>query len=190
MDNKFQYIITGIQEIRNICLFSCTSAQFVFLILFYLGNGHTISLDIWFFPFLRIVSKLGVSYSTEILGCSVSSRESAFLFRNASAWLKLCLPSTQFKEASPSRMAVSDKHMASYMLDKELSTSSWGSRFDLVWFISIFIWEKEREQGWGVETEGERENIQQTPYPARSLEWDSFLQPWDHDLSWNQESVT
>lgn len=49
-------------------LFFCSSAQFFFLILFYLGGGHTISFDSWLFPFLRIISELGGRFRTEIVG--------------------------------------------------------------------------------------------------------------------------
>lgn len=50
---------------RNIPLFFYMSAQFLFLILFYLGAEHTISLDSWFFPFLRINSKSVGKHRTE-----------------------------------------------------------------------------------------------------------------------------
>ena len=35
-----------------------------------------------------------------------------------------------------------------------------------------------------------RENPKQVPSPVQSLMWGSVSGPWDHDLSWNQESDT
>ena len=34
----------------------------------------------------------------------------------------------------------------------------------------------------------EKKNFKQTPFPAWSLKQGSTSQPWDHDLSWNQET--
>jgi len=45
--------------------------------------------------------------------------------------------------------------------------------------------ERDREQG-----EGQRENLKQTPSWEQSPTRDLISSPWDHDLSWNQESDT
>ena len=44
------------------------------------------------------------------------------------------------------------------------------------------------EPGRGAEIEKARENLKQVPRPAQSPTQDSIPQPWDHDLSQNQES--
>ena len=45
-----------------------------------------------------------------------------------------------------------------------------------------------RGGGGGGVVVGEGENSKQTPHWAQSPTWGLISQPWDHDLSWNQES--
>ena len=57
-------------------------------------------------------------------------------------------------------------------------------------FIYFYLRERERERehASGGGTEGKRENLKQAPHSALSPAPDSIPQPWDHDLSQNQES--
>ena len=65
--------------------------------------------------------------------------------------------------------------------------NSWtsGSLYDSVQFLFLFIWECEcaREREW----QRERENLKWTPNRVGSPTWALISQPWDQDLSWNQE---
>ena len=57
-------------------------------------------------------------------------------------------------------------------------------------FYDLFIVfrESEREsESTSLRGRGERENLKQTPCWVQSQTWDLIPQPWDDDLSWNQE---
>ena len=54
--------------------------------------------------------------------------------------------------------------------------------------VLYFLRQKERVRVSREEGEGERENLKQALYPAQNLTQGSIAQPWDPDLSRNQES--
>ena len=56
-------------------------------------------------------------------------------------------------------------------------------------FIYFFILKREREHVWE-QGEGQSENLKQTPHWVRRPTQGLISQPWDHDLSQNQESDT
>ena len=59
------------------------------------------------------------------------------------------------------------------------------SRF--YWLLFFLI--RERERASGREGRGrDRENPKQTPHSVQRPRWGLIPQPWNHDLSWNQES--
>ena len=58
----------------------------------------------------------------------------------------------------------------------------------MVCFCFCFFFERERKNEQGAGAEEERENPKQAPYSGQSLMWGLISQPWDHDLSQNQES--
>lgn len=68
-----------------------------------------------------------------------------------------------------------------------LHTTVWLHKF--IVFVSVFfkIWEQAHARIGGGAV-GEGENLKQTLHWACYLMQDSIPQPWDHDLSQNQES--
>ena len=56
-------------------------------------------------------------------------------------------------------------------------------------YLKITYFERERTHEQGRERERRRES-KQVPHTSLSLMWGSISQPWDHDLSLNQESDT
>ena len=68
------------------------------------------------------------------------------------------------------------------------NTKFWNSRWKEKHecFLKRLIYQRERESEGEVHLE--TENLKQTPRWARSPMWGPIPGPWDHDLSWNQES--
>ena len=56
------------------------------------------------------------------------------------------------------------------------------------YFLNYYYLRESAQVGDGEGGEGERENLKQTPHSAQSPTQGLIPQPWDHDLSQNQES--